>query len=102
MDLVSLWHAASAQVLPDNTEIWDSHTHAGTNDPDGVVGTVPRLLEKLDAAGHTGAVLITSQEPSGYPPANDRILKEASNANGRLIPYLRVDPRLGSDAVAEA
>lgn len=102
MDLVSLWHAASAQILPADTEVWDSHTHVGENDPDGVVGTVPRLLQKLDEAGHAGAVLITSQEPGGYPPANDRILKEAANANGRLIPYLRVDPRLGADAVTEA
>jgi predicted TIM-barrel fold metal-dependent hydrolase len=102
MDLVSLWHAASAQVLPSDTEIWDSHTHVGENDPDGVVGTVPRLMEKLDEAGHAGAILITSREPGGYPPANDRILKEAANSNGRLIPYLRVDPRLGSEAVAEA
>lgn len=102
MDLVSRWHDASKQLLPEGTEVWDSHTHAGHNDPDGVVGTVPRLLEKLDEAGHAGAVLITSQEPTGYPAANDRILKEAANANGRLIPYLRVDPRLGTDAVAEA
>jgi len=97
-----LWHDASARVLPADTAVWDSHTHAGSNDPDGVVGTVPRLIEKLDDAGHSGAVLITSQEPTGYPPANDRILKEAASANGRLIPYLRVDPRLGTEAVAEA
>lgn len=72
------------------------------NYPDGVVGTVPRLIQKLDEAGHAGAVLITSQEPDGYPPANDRILKSAADARGRLIPYLRVDPNSGAEAVREA
>ncbi len=59
-------------------------------------------LRSLDDAGHTGAVLISSMEPDGYPAANDRILKEASNSGGRLIPFLRVNPNLGLDAVAEA
>jgi len=102
MELIDAWHAASATILPADTEVWDSHTRSGSNDPDGVVGTVPRLMEKLDAAGHTGAVLITSREPTGYPAANDRILKAAADAGGRFIPYLRVDPNLGAEAVAEA
>ena len=102
MELIDAWHAASATVLPQGIEIWDSHTHAGSNDPDGVVGTVPRLMEKLDGAGHTGAVLITSQEPTGYPAANDRILRSCAESGGRLIPYLRVDPNLGAESVAEA
>ena len=102
MELIDAWHAASATLLPLGTEVWDSHTHAGSNDPDRVVGTVPRLIEKLDAAGHTGAVLITSQEPTGYPAANDRILRSCAESGGRLIPYLRVDPNLGAEAVAEA
>jgi predicted TIM-barrel fold metal-dependent hydrolase len=101
MDLVEAWHRASATVLPHNTNVWDAHTHAGLNDPDGVAGTVPRLIEKLDGAGHTGAILISSRELSGYPDPNDRILAIAAESNGRLIPYLRVDPRLGFEAVAE-
>ncbi|KAA3638605.1 MAG: hypothetical protein DWP92_05875 [Armatimonadetes bacterium] len=102
MDLVSAWHTASVAVLPHGTEVWDAHTHVGSNDPDHVVGTVPRLIEKLDEAGHAGAVLISSMEPDGYPAANDRILKDASNSDGRLIPFLRVNPNRGVDAVAEA
>lgn len=45
---------------------------------------------------------MSSMEPHGYPAANDRILKEAANSDGRLIPFLRVNPNLGSEAVAEA
>jgi hypothetical protein len=44
---------------------------------------------------------MTSQEPAGYPDANDRILAEARAADGRLIPFCRVDPTLGGEAVAE-
>ncbi|MEZ5174885.1 MAG: amidohydrolase family protein [Acidimicrobiia bacterium] len=102
MDLVSLWHDASAPTLPRGIEIWDAHTHTGANDPDGVVGTASRLLDKLADAGHAGAVVMSSMEPLGYPQANDRILKEAGISNGRLIPFLRVDPRLGSVAIKEA
>ena len=34
--------------------------------------------------------------------ANDRILREASESDGRLVPFLRVDPRRGGEATAEA
>ena len=102
MDLVSAWHQVSSAILPSGTDVWDAHTHEGQNDPDGVVGTAPRLLEKLDEAGHRGAVLISSMEPTGYATPNDRIRGIAADSNGRLIPYLRVDPRRGSAAVAEA
>ena len=44
---------------------------------------------------------MTSQEPAGYPEANDRILAEAEAAGGRLIPFCRVDPTLGAPAVSE-
>lgn len=102
MDLVTAWHSASSGVLPSGTQVWDAHTHEGQNDPDGVIGTSPRLLEKLDKAGHRGAVLISSMEPTGYPDPNDRIRRIAADSDGRLIPFLRVDPRRGSAAVAEA
>jgi predicted TIM-barrel fold metal-dependent hydrolase len=102
MDLVTAWHRASSTVLPPGTQVWDAHTHEGQNDPDGVVGTAPRLLEKLDAAGHRGAVLISSMEPTGYREPNDRILSIAAQSDGQLIPYLRVDPRQGPASVAEA
>lgn len=102
MDLLHEWYVASTSVLPDDLEIWDAHTHTGSNDPDGMIGESVHLLRRLDQAGHAGCVLIASQEPDGYPHANDRILGEAHEASGRFLPFLRVDPNLGPAAIAEA
>lgn len=100
MDLLTAWYEASTAGLGD-MDVWDAHTHTGSNDPDGVVGTAPALLDALDDAGHTGAVVMPSVEPGGYPPANDRVLAEAAEADGRLIPFCRVDPKLGREALVE-
>lgn len=102
MDLLAPWHAAAHDLLPEGTEVWDTHTHSGTNDPDGVAGTGDRLVGKLLNAGQAGAVVMTNQDPTGYSEANDRILRETEVSDGRLIPFLRVDPRRGDEAVAEA
>jgi hypothetical protein len=102
MNLLQEWYRASMAILPEDVAIWDAHTHTGANDPDGMVGHPGHLLSRLDQAGHAGCVLITSQEPDGYPPANDRILSETEAAPGRFLPFLRVDPNLGSEALAEA
>ncbi len=97
-----MWHDHAVRHLPAGAAVWDAHTHTGDGDPDGVVGTASRLIEKLDRAGHTGAVVMTNQDPAGYSGANDRILREAQESGDRLIPLLRVDPRRGSEALAEA
>jgi hypothetical protein len=69
-------------------------------DPDGVIGHVDELLDALAMAGHAGAVVASNHNPGGYREANDRILAEATAANGRLIPFLRVDPS-DPEAIAE-
>lgn len=102
MDILTAWHDAARSLLPHDTEVWDAHTHSGKKDPDGVSGDVDRLISKLTAAGQAGAVVMTNQDTGAYPEANDRILAEAAASEGRLIPFLRVDPRLGDEAVAEA
>lgn len=102
MDLLRPWFDAAMSVLPEGTDIWDAHTHTGSNDPDGVVGTPERLIEKLTEAGQAGAVVMTSHDPSGYQAANDRVLAEAEESDGVLIPLLRADPRLGGEAESEA
>ncbi len=94
------WYEAARALLPAAAEIWDAHCHTGDADPDGVSGTAAQLLERLDRAGHAGAVIMSSQDRGGYPPANDRILAEARASGGRLIPFLRVDPN-APGAVAE-
>lgn len=102
MDLIEAWHFAATRLLPEPAAVWDAHTHTGDRDPDGVRGTAQRLIEKLDTAGQAGAAIMTNQDPTGYGDANDRILAEASGSADRLVPFLRVDPRLGAEAVAEA
>jgi predicted TIM-barrel fold metal-dependent hydrolase len=101
MDLVRPWFDAALALLPDGAQLWDAHTHTGENDPDGVRGTAPRLIEKLQSTGHAGAVVTASHDPSGYPAANDRVLEEARRSGGMLVPFLRVDPKLGAAAAAE-
>lgn len=102
MESIREWFEAAQHYLPAGAEVWDAHTHTGQNDPDGVRGTDARLLEKLDEARQAGAVIATNQDPAGYEEPNDRILSEAQASGGRLIPFLRIDPRQGDAAVDEA
>lgn len=102
MDLMGKWFEAARGLLPAGTPVWDAHTHTGQNDPDGVRGTAERLLAKLDDTHHAGAVVMTNRDPGGYREANDRILAEAAAGSGRLIPFCRVDPRGGGEALTEA
>jgi hypothetical protein len=95
MDLVELltaWYRHASASLPANVPVWDAHSHTGDMDPDGVIGHVDELLAALGQAGHAGAVVASNHNPAGYRDANDRILAEAASSDGRLIPFLRVDP----------
>jgi hypothetical protein len=86
------------QALP-HFDIFDAHTHTGSNDPDGFgvsADTLTEALMLIDAR----AVVFTMHEPDGYPPANDRVIAEAEASDGRLVPFCRLDPQ--ADAVAEA
>jgi predicted TIM-barrel fold metal-dependent hydrolase len=98
--LIEPLRRASA-ALPEGTRWFDAHTHTGQDDPDGVTATVDELLGALDRAGHERAVVFTTAEPGGYPPANDRVLAEAEGSGGRLVAFCRVDPNT-DDPAAEA
>jgi predicted TIM-barrel fold metal-dependent hydrolase len=80
-------------------DLFDAHTHTGSNDPDGRTFSLDELVETMSSAG-SRAVFFTMHEPSGYPAANDRVLAEAERADGRLVPFCRVNPH--DDAPAEA
>lgn len=99
--VLGAWYDAARALLPPGVEVWDSHTHTGDNDPDGITNTDIALLDALDEAGHAGAVIMSSADLGGYEQANRRILDEAQRSNGRLIPYLRIDPR-APDAADQA
>jgi len=82
-----------------DVELFDAHTHTGSNDPDGRTCSLEELVDMM-ASARSRAVFFTMHEPSGYPEANDRVLAEAERSGGRLVPFCRVNPH--DDAVAEA
>jgi predicted TIM-barrel fold metal-dependent hydrolase len=92
------WLEAAVSLVP-GVELFDAHTHTGSNDPDGFKASAEELLAGLDVAG-ARAVVFTTQEPDGYSAANDRIIAEAEASEGRLVPFCRVDP--ADDPLAEA
>src|SRR3954454_10756534 len=93
--------ARARRAVPAGVAWTDAHTHTGSNDPDGVTGSAEELLAGLDRAGVARAVVFTTAEPGGYPPANDRVVREAAESGGRLTPFVRVDPN-SDDPVGEA
>jgi predicted TIM-barrel fold metal-dependent hydrolase len=99
-ELVGLYRR-HAEVLPEGTEWFDAHTHTGQNDPDGMKATAAEILAGLDVVGHSRALVFTTMEPDGYPAANDRVLAEAAESGGRLLPLARLDPHNGPVAEAE-
>src|SRR4051794_9861288 len=100
-DLLRPWREAVFASLPPIAS-FDAHTHTGSNDPDGFRCSVDELLDALGQIDARAAVF-TMHEPDGYPPANDRILEEARASGGVLVPFCRLDPRVGgAEAAREA
>src|SRR5215218_9949107 len=96
--LILPWHTAVRELVP-GVESFDIHTHTGWKDPDGFALTAPRLIEALELTGGRAACF-TLADPDGYRGANDRILAETAESDGRLVPFLRLDPR--DEPLAEA
>jgi predicted TIM-barrel fold metal-dependent hydrolase len=93
------WTEIVLDQVPD-VALFDAHTHLGQNDPDGMSQTPEELLAGLELAGAQGAFVFPMHEPDGYPPANDAVLTAASETDGLLIPFCRVNPH--EDPLAEA
>jgi predicted TIM-barrel fold metal-dependent hydrolase len=89
------------ELLGDDIEWFDAHTHIGHNDPDGRKATPEEIIGGLDQAGHDRALVFPMHEPDGYGPANDAVLRASAESGGRLLPLARVSPH-HEDAVAEA
>jgi len=100
-ELLRPLHEAHVAALPDGSEWIDVHTHIGHADPDGFEADPEDLLLGLDSAGQQRAVVFPSQEPGGYPPANDRVLAACAASGGRLEAFARIDPNT-PDALDEA
>ena len=93
------WFERLAGDVPE-LDLFDAHTHVGSNDPDEFRQSPAQLLESLDSAGARGLVF-PMHEPGGYPDANDMVLEAAAASGGRLQALCRVNPR-EAGAVAEA
>ena len=74
--------------------IFDCHTHLGSADPDGSCFAADELREALGIVD-ARAVVFPLAEPGSYRAANDRMLTAADEAEGRLVPFCRVDPHNG-------
>jgi predicted TIM-barrel fold metal-dependent hydrolase len=97
--VIEPWFAVVRDQVP-GLELFDAHTHLGSNDPDGMSQTPEQLLSMLRSAEARGAFVFPMHEPDGYPSANDMVISVAAEAEGMLTPFCRVKP--GVDAVDEA
>ncbi len=90
-------------LLPPAALVVDAHTHLG-HDEDGQSLTPAELLASLDQVQPTArACTFPLHDPERHPAyrlPNDRVLSWASESDGRLYPYCRLDPT--EDPVAEA
>jgi predicted TIM-barrel fold metal-dependent hydrolase len=90
-------------MLPADAEILDAHTHLGL-DEDGRSLSLQELLSQLDEAGARRACVFPLHDPErqpSYSVPNDRVLGWASESEGRLIPFCRLDPFEAPVAEAE-
>src|SRR5918998_820683 len=91
------WERLVADVA--GLELYDAHTHIGTNDPDGFRQRPDELMGVITRAG-ARAVVFPMHEPDGYREANDAAIDAARASGGRLAAFCRIDPRAGAAAEA--
>ncbi|HJQ51138.1 MAG TPA: amidohydrolase family protein [Gaiellaceae bacterium] len=87
------WDARLRTALPSGLDVFDAHTHLGT-DIDGMVGRPEELLGGMDRYGISRAFMFCLDEPDRHPgfrAGNDRTLEFAARSGGRLIPFVRLD-----------
>jgi hypothetical protein len=93
--------AEARRLRPAEGEVIDAHTHLGL-DEDGRSLTLEQLLSLLDDAGARRACVFPLHDPERRPAyrlPNDRVLEWASESDGRLTPFCRLDP--SEDPLAE-
>jgi predicted TIM-barrel fold metal-dependent hydrolase len=86
------WDERLLADLPDDLELFDAHTHLGT-DIDGMVGRYEELLGAMDRYGISRAFMFCLDEPDRHPgfrAGNDRSLEFAARSEGRFLPFVRL------------
>ena len=93
-DALAPFLAEAQRLRPPDAEVIDAHTHLGL-DEDGRSLALDQLLDQLDAAGARRACVFPLHDPErrpAYRTPNDRIIAWASESEGRLTPFCRLDP----------
>jgi uncharacterized protein len=94
--------AEVSRLRPAEAEVIDAHTHLGL-DEDGRSLTLAQLLSQLDDAEARRACVFPLHDPDRHPAysvPNDRVLAWAREAEGRLVPFCRLNP--AEDPLAES
>jgi predicted TIM-barrel fold metal-dependent hydrolase len=94
--------AEVSRLRPPDAEVIDAHTHLGL-DEDGRSLTLAQLLSQLDDAGARRACVFPLHDPErrpAYRVPNDRVLAWATESEGRLAAFCRLDP--AEEPLAEA
>jgi hypothetical protein len=102
-DALAPFLAETARLRPPDVEVIDAHTHLGL-DEDGRSLTLEQLLGQLDVAEARRACVFPLHDPErrpAYSLPNDRVLTWASESEGRLVPFCRLDPSEGPLAECE-
>lgn len=100
-DALAPFLAEAQRLRPPETEVIDAHTHLGL-DEDGRSLRLEQLLTQLDDAGARRACVFPLHDPErqpAYSVPNDRVIAWASESEGRLAPFCRLDP--AEDPIAE-
>jgi predicted TIM-barrel fold metal-dependent hydrolase len=100
--LMAQWDEELRRELPDGADIFDAHTHLGT-DIDGMVGIYDDLIRGMEKYGISRCFMFCLDEPDRHPgfrAGNDRTLAYAERSGGKLIPFVRLD--LSEDPIDEA
>jgi predicted TIM-barrel fold metal-dependent hydrolase len=101
-NLMAQWDDELRTELPEGADIFDAHTHLGT-DIDGMVGIYEELERGMDKYGISRCFMFCLDEPDrhpGFQAGNDRTLAFGERSNGRMIPFARLD--LAEDPIGEA
>jgi predicted TIM-barrel fold metal-dependent hydrolase len=91
--LMAQWDEELRRELPAEAEIFDAHTHLGT-DIDGMVGDYDVLESGMAKYGISRCFVFCLDEPDRHPgfrAGNDRTLAFAARSAGKLIPFVRLD-----------
>lgn len=100
-DALAPFLTEAQRLRPSETEVIDAHTHLGL-DEDGRSLTLEQLLAQLDDAGARRACVFPLHDPErrpAYSLPNDRVIAWATESEGRLTPFCRLDP--AEDPVVE-